>query len=641
MIIHEEKGKQAMKNAWDGMTTLGLWGLAISLVLGVFVARLEAADVHWVNPNGGNWNVAANWDTVSVPGSNDIVYVDCPGTYTVNANATDFFNAIQIGNNVGSASATVSCGIANFRYGTLTVYTNAFLVSTNYTHQTSTGTYNSVITVKGGGTAILAGTLNHTLNVEAEGVVTIPSGCSLVTVGSYPVFTTNVIDGVVTGAGYWRPGGASVFRGSGLISCESVRGASNTRLTFFGDITVTGPVRGDTEITSTDAMTLGDTGHLSFGGIWRYSSGSIHIPMVGTLSTTVTNNYHITLTGQGRFKFSANSNDGFATLFGDLEVPYRGYKQNILIDGSGGILATIDTNTTVKVALCGSPLTLQTSLTVNGLTNSSLLCNASRTLEVKGTNTIVSLDTGIGLEVRATRQEGNTYYKDNLDSLVAFREGATFTTQGTNTLTLGGGYKNSSTWRVIRFSDDGSGATWNMNGPCFVRLRVSFPHGELLIGRGTHLHTRNDTVFDLENCLVEVDRPATWGFTTDGTICIASNVTFSALSRDTGIHHDYSSDPYTIRCLSLRSAQPTLTLLTNTVVSGSAPTTNSVLYVRTLDLDQLAAETPPVLRDCTNGLAWPARVYYLKLINTHQVFVDDSRWIQAVDALRTTVISIR
>ena len=630
-----------MKNAQDRMTILHLRFLGFSLVLVSFVARSEAADVHWINPNGGNWNVAANWNTVSVPGSNDIVYVDYPGTYTVNANATDFFNAIHVGNESGTSSATVSCGIANFRYGTLTVYTNALLVSTNYTHQTSTGTYDSVITVKGGGTATLAGTLNHTLNVETGGVVTIPSGFSLATVGSYPVFTTNVIDGVVTGAGYWRPAGASVFRGGGLISCESIRGASNTRLTFFGDITVTGPVRGDTEVTSTDAMTLGDTGHLSFGGIWRYSSGAIHIPLVGTLSTTITNNYHITMTGQGRFKYSANSNDGFATLFGDLEVPYRGYKQNILIDGTGGILATIETNTVVKVALCGSPLTLQTSLTINGPTNSSLLCNASRTLLVQETNTVVTLDTGIGLEVRATRQEGNTYNKDILDSVVAFRNGATLTTQGTNTLTLGGGYKNSNTWRVLRFSDDGSGATWNMNGSCLVRLRSSFPHSELLIGLGTRLHTRNNTVFDLENCLVEVDRPATWGFSTDGAVCVASNVTFSALSRDTGVHHDYSSDPYTIHCLSLRSTQPTLTLLTNVVVSGSTLTTNSVLYVRTLDLSQLATGSPPILRDYTNGLAWPARVYYLRITNPNQVSVDASRWIQAVDAFRTTIISIR
>ncbi len=43
--------------------------------------------VAWNNPAGGSWHTAANWTPTRVPGADDIVRIDLPGTYTVTMSA--------------------------------------------------------------------------------------------------------------------------------------------------------------------------------------------------------------------------------------------------------------------------------------------------------------------------------------------------------------------------------------------------------------------------------------------------------------------------------------------------------------------------------------------------------------------------
>src|SRR6185295_16723985 len=42
----------------------------------------------WINPAGGFWDVAANWDTGVVPGADDDVLIDVPGNVTITYRAT-------------------------------------------------------------------------------------------------------------------------------------------------------------------------------------------------------------------------------------------------------------------------------------------------------------------------------------------------------------------------------------------------------------------------------------------------------------------------------------------------------------------------------------------------------------------------
>jgi len=59
-------------------------------------------DFRWINPAGGNWNVAANWSQNRVPGPADNVVIDLDGSYTVTLNVAASVNRLIVG---GGASA--------------------------------------------------------------------------------------------------------------------------------------------------------------------------------------------------------------------------------------------------------------------------------------------------------------------------------------------------------------------------------------------------------------------------------------------------------------------------------------------------------------------------------------------------------
>src|SRR5215472_3717861 len=46
------------------------------------------ANRSWSNIQGGDWFQASNWDTTTVPGANDDVFINLSGSYTVTLNAT-------------------------------------------------------------------------------------------------------------------------------------------------------------------------------------------------------------------------------------------------------------------------------------------------------------------------------------------------------------------------------------------------------------------------------------------------------------------------------------------------------------------------------------------------------------------------
>jgi hypothetical protein len=51
--------------------------------LEVLEARALPATIHWANPAGGSWTVAANWDLQRLPAADDDVVIDAPGNYSV------------------------------------------------------------------------------------------------------------------------------------------------------------------------------------------------------------------------------------------------------------------------------------------------------------------------------------------------------------------------------------------------------------------------------------------------------------------------------------------------------------------------------------------------------------------------------
>ncbi len=72
----------------------------------IFVFHAAAAPITWTNTSGGSWNVAANWNPNSVPGSSDDVFITNNGTYTVVLNVSPTISSLTLGGTSGLQTLT-------------------------------------------------------------------------------------------------------------------------------------------------------------------------------------------------------------------------------------------------------------------------------------------------------------------------------------------------------------------------------------------------------------------------------------------------------------------------------------------------------------------------------------------------------
>lgn len=122
--------------------------------------------VHWSNPKGGNWGVAANWTPTQVPTLNDDVLIDLAGSYSVTQNVNAAAANLTIGDGSGSQRLFANNRTLNVAQ-TLHIQGGASFNENN----NLTG---SVVRVEGrldwtGGTLISPTAANGSLLIEAAG----------------------------------------------------------------------------------------------------------------------------------------------------------------------------------------------------------------------------------------------------------------------------------------------------------------------------------------------------------------------------------------------------------------------------------------------------------------------------------------
>src|SRR6516225_8000083 len=80
--------------------------------LQVLEDRTVPATVSWSNPAGGDWSVASNWSTGTLPGPNDDVVIDSPisgATITRGSGSTDSIHSLTVhGNALTFANGSLS-----------------------------------------------------------------------------------------------------------------------------------------------------------------------------------------------------------------------------------------------------------------------------------------------------------------------------------------------------------------------------------------------------------------------------------------------------------------------------------------------------------------------------------------------------
>jgi hypothetical protein len=67
----------------------------------------------WINPAGGAWSQASNWSPSRLPGSNDTVVIDLPGTYTVSQDVPATVRRVIVGGDSGQATLAVNSVLTN------------------------------------------------------------------------------------------------------------------------------------------------------------------------------------------------------------------------------------------------------------------------------------------------------------------------------------------------------------------------------------------------------------------------------------------------------------------------------------------------------------------------------------------------
>jgi hypothetical protein len=134
--------------------------------------------ISWINPAGGAWNVAANWQDGSgvnrVPVATDDVTIDLAGTYTVALASAVAVNTI----NLGAASGAQTLDTSNFA---LTI-----------TNNSSVGQRGVLVVqgaLNGAGNLTVSGTLEHRGALSGAGAVNIAPGATLNINGAQPVLS--------------------------------------------------------------------------------------------------------------------------------------------------------------------------------------------------------------------------------------------------------------------------------------------------------------------------------------------------------------------------------------------------------------------------------------------------------------------
>jgi hypothetical protein len=110
--------------------------------------------INWNNPTNGDWSVAANWSTNTVPGFADAVTISASGPYIVTISSTDLANTLTFS---ASQAALLENAGQLIMTGALTV--NSGFVSLNEANTIGNVALAGGVLAFGNGAALGAGTV--------------------------------------------------------------------------------------------------------------------------------------------------------------------------------------------------------------------------------------------------------------------------------------------------------------------------------------------------------------------------------------------------------------------------------------------------------------------------------------------------
>lgn len=259
----------SVDNLASGYTLLATSTGLTAAVSGAFDVEPPPEVNAWINPAGGNWNVAANWSRGTVPTGTDTVWIRQSGTYTVTVNDTRTIGPLVVGASIGTQTLAITGGNVTFAdtaqflaFAQLAVsggtVTGGGLLAVDGTFAWTGGALQGgggTLRVAAGGTLDISGTLARTLNgftVELGGTGT---WRDTHTINSGSVGTLRVL----AGGALDITGDVSFIQNQGGLASILANAGTIVRSTSAGVVSVTASWEND------GALQV-ETGTVQFGG---------------------------------------------------------------------------------------------------------------------------------------------------------------------------------------------------------------------------------------------------------------------------------------------------------------------------------------------------------------------------------------
>jgi RHS repeat-associated protein len=296
--------------------------------------------VSWINPNGGNWDVGANWSTGTTPGAGDVAVIDTTAAATVTVRSGDGIQvqAVTTGGNdtlaITGGSLTVTAGNSTLS-GSLSMTGGTLIASGSTVELTANGSTTAsgiLVDAQAGATLSLPQLTSFVANLgggfhaDGTGSVLDVSALTTVTQGDprgwcYTQATnggTLKLTGLASlgcGSDYLYDTGKSTLLDGNLTTLNGVgatldgtdKQVANSWKTFTnGGLAVTGGSYTLPGLTDADGsgLSVGNRGSLALPGLTRYAvkNASFTADGAGVLDVSALS----TVTGQGVWDIEAD-----------------------------------------------------------------------------------------------------------------------------------------------------------------------------------------------------------------------------------------------------------------------------------------------------------------------------------------------
>jgi len=567
-----------------------------------------AVGASWTNVAGGIWNDAYNWNNSAIPGPNTNVSINASGAYTseyTSAGPVDEVAHLYVGTTSGSGTQTLQ--LNNYALTASNVVIGprgAFLNNWNgrLEGQGDFEMRNGAVWTKTGGGGGDIG--DHHLLVNAGATVSIGTGVQLPVYQPGTRNLTNVINGEITGAGdlYINEKDQSVFwTGTGTISVATISLNNNNGYLFLDDTLTISSTIDHSDGNANNRSIFMDGSDTTFNGAyWHNGNARVFFANESTDSFTVRGSGDITITNVNTTGFTGahvGDNGGTATFAGTGDL-------RLYNTGAG----------TKRIQIRGTTINLQRDTFIGAsddVTDAYCKTENSSDINVSGSGTVLTIETNGVLRLDNENKHLNVNSNATFALSGGVFEGNANPTASAWNLRIGEGTAGTLT---LAADTNSTFRRYSTGNPLFVLLD-SYAVVSASVGSEMHL--------DNVRMGVAMTDGGNWGLKSAGSVVLDEDSYFEALSTDNGELVTATSQEFYLNELKVRSSDNlTLTLWNDGAADNdSDSTTDSALYVKTLDLSEMSGGTTLSLG--TSEIGSP-KLYYQSLTNPNSVSLDSN-----------------